>query len=169
MTAPRKPPGTTRRRQLGPSARVLPAEGRKGKAPPLPRKRPAWLAETRQWWARIWRSPSRRCGRRLTTTSPCGSRGSARSSRAEAQLLERAFAGAAYVDHDLVFADELGGPHHPQRLTEWFGKLRKAAGIPAGTLHVLRHTAATPALTEGVPINIVAARLGDDPNTVLDT
>lgn len=58
MPALRKPPGTTRRRQLGPSARVLPAEGRKGKAPPLPRKRPAWLAETRQWWARIWRSPS---------------------------------------------------------------------------------------------------------------
>jgi hypothetical protein len=58
MPALRKPPGTTRRRQAGPAARVLPAEGRKGKPPALPRKRPAWLAETRQWWARIWRSPS---------------------------------------------------------------------------------------------------------------
>lgn len=87
----------------------------------------------------------------------------------EAQLLERAFAGEAYVDSDLVFADELGGAIHPQRLTEWFGKHRKAAGPPTGTLHVLRHTAATLALTEGVPVHIVAARLGDNPNTVLDT
>ena len=43
------------------------------------------------------------------------------------------------------------------------------AGIPTGTLHTLRHTAATLALTEGVPVHIVAARLGDDPNTVLST
>jgi integrase len=60
-------------------------------------------------------------------------------------------------------------PIRPPRLTEWFGKHRKAAGIPTGTLHVLRHTAATLALTEGVPVHIVAARLGDDPNTVLST
>jgi integrase len=87
----------------------------------------------------------------------------------EAQLLERAFAGEAYADLDLVFADELGGPIHPQRLTERFGKLRAAAGLALGTLHILRHTAATLALTEGVPVHIVAARLGDDPNTVLGT
>jgi integrase len=87
----------------------------------------------------------------------------------DAQLLERDFAGDAYADRDLAFADELGGPIHPQRLTEWFGKYRKAAGIPAGTLHVLRHTAATLALTSGVPVHIVAARLGDTPQTVLGT
>ena len=50
-----------------------------------------------------------------------------------------------------------------------FGTHRKAAGIPTGTLHILRHTAATLALTEGVPVHIVAARLGDDPKTVLST
>jgi integrase len=87
----------------------------------------------------------------------------------EAQLLECDFAGPAYVDGDLVFADGIGGPIHPQRLTAWFGKYRKAAGIPTGTLHTLRHTAATLALTEGVPVHIVAARSGDDPNTVLST
>ena len=38
-----------------------------------------------------------------------------------------------------------------------------------GTLHVLRHTAATLALTHGVPVHIVAARLGDDPKTILGT
>jgi integrase len=87
----------------------------------------------------------------------------------EIQLAERAFAGDAYLDQDLVFADELGGTIHPQRLTEWFGQLRKAAGLPTGTLHVLRHTAATLALTSGIPVHIVAARLGDNANTVLST
>jgi integrase len=72
----------------------------------------------------------------------------------EVQLAERAFAGPAYVDSDLVFADELGGPIHPQRLTWRFAQLRKAAGIPTGTLHVLRHTAATLMLTNGVPLHV---------------
>jgi integrase len=91
------------------------------------------------------------------------------SAHREAQLLERAFAGEAYVDQDLVFADELGRPIHPQRLTERFGVHRKAAGLLAGTLHVLRHTHATIALTSGVPLHVVAARLGDRPETVLRT
>lgn len=72
----------------------------------------------------------------------------------ETQLLERDFAGNAYVDCDLVFADEIDGPIHPQRLTESFRQLRKAAGLPTGTLHVLRHTAVTLALTAGVPVHI---------------
>ena len=46
---------------------------------------------------------------------------------------------------------------------------RNAAGIPAGTRHVLRHTAATLALTNGVPVHIVAARLGTTPKTILGT
>jgi integrase len=87
----------------------------------------------------------------------------------DAQLLERDYAGDAYTDLDLVFANELGGAIHPQRLTEWFARHRKAAGIVTGTLHVLRHTAATLALTSGVPVHIVAARLGDTPATVLGT
>jgi integrase len=87
----------------------------------------------------------------------------------ERQLLERDFAGDAYQDRDLVFCDELGGTIHPQRLTEWFTRHRKAAGIPTGSLHVLRHTAGTLALTSGVPVHIVAARLGDTPTTVLST
>ncbi len=34
---------------------------------------------------------------------------------------------------------------------------------------MLRHTHATIALTEGVPLHLVAGRLGDDPTTVLRT
>lgn len=87
----------------------------------------------------------------------------------DAQLLERDFTVDAYQDHDLVFCDGLGGPLRPNWLTERFRERRKQAGIPTGTLHVLRHTAATLALTSGVPVHIVAARLGDDPKTVLAT
>jgi integrase len=87
----------------------------------------------------------------------------------DTQVLERDFAGPAYVDRDFVFADALGGPINPQRLTGWFSGHRKAAGIPTGSLHTLRHTAATLALTSGVPVHIVAARLGDDPKQILTT
>jgi integrase len=68
-----------------------------------------------------------------------------------------------------VFADELGEPIKPHVVSDAFRRHRKAAGIPSGSLHVLRHTAATIALTEGVPLHIVAARLGDDPRTLLGT
>ena len=87
----------------------------------------------------------------------------------DVQRLERDLAGPGYDDRDLVFADELGRPIYPSRLGERFVKARKAAGLPTGTLHTLRHTAATIALTERVPLHIVAARLGDDPKTILDT
>jgi integrase len=87
----------------------------------------------------------------------------------EAQVLGRDFAGPAYEDSDLVFATAPGTPIQPGRVTERFRELRKGAGLPVGSLHVLRHTAATLALTSGVPVHIVAARLGDNPGTVLST
>jgi hypothetical protein len=45
----------------------------------------------------------------------------------------------------------------------------QGGGYPTGSLHVLRHRAATLALTSGIPVHIVAARLGDDPKMVLST
>jgi integrase len=89
----------------------------------------------------------------------------------QTQQLERDLAGPAYDDGDLVFADELGRPIHPQRVTEWFRKHREAAGLPSDSLHVLRHTHITLALTATppVPLHIVAGRVGDDPKTILGT
>jgi integrase len=78
----------------------------------------------------------------------------------EAQVRERDLAADAYEDRDLIFADELGGIINPQRLTEKFAALRKAAGIRAGRLHDVRHSAATHLLSRGVPVHIVSARLG---------
>jgi integrase len=83
------------------------------------------------------------------------------------QTLERALAGPAYEDLDLVFCDALGRPLRPDSTSTAFLQHRKAAKIPVGSMHVLRHTAATIALTENVPLHVVAARLGDDPKTVL--
>lgn len=87
----------------------------------------------------------------------------------DVQLTERDFALDAYEDQDLVFANELGGAIHPQQLTAWFSQLRKAAGIRTGSLHILRHTAITLMLTNGIPIHVVAARVGDTPTTILNT
>ncbi len=70
-----------------------------------------------------------------------------------------------------MFCDELGRPLRPQGLTGWFMRHRKAAGIPTGSLHILRHTSATLALTANppVPLHVVAGRLGDRPETILGT
>ncbi len=89
----------------------------------------------------------------------------------EVQQLERDLAGDAYQDGDLVFCNEIGRPIYPKVLTARFAAERKAAGIPTGTLHILRHTAATLALTADspTPLHIVAGRLGDDPTTLLST
>jgi len=78
----------------------------------------------------------------------------------ERQLGERERAGDAYVDCDLIFADELGAAINPQRLTEWFGALRARAAIRPGRLHDVRHSHATHLLTDGIPVHVVAARLG---------
>jgi integrase len=85
----------------------------------------------------------------------------------DAQKLERALAGDAYQDQDLVFCDELGAPISPQWISGSFLAHRKASGLHTGTLHTLRHTAATLMLTNGIPLHVVAARLGDRPETLL--
>jgi integrase len=77
------------------------------------------------------------------------------------QHLERDLAGPPYQDHDLVFCNEIGQPIRPTKLGERFVKLRKYAGLPVGSLHTLRHTHITIALTEGIPVHVVAARAGD--------
>jgi integrase len=86
----------------------------------------------------------------------------------EVQQLERDLAGDAYEDNDLMFADELGRMIPPWWLTDAFARLRKAAGLPTGSLHILRHTVATIGLRT-IPLHVIAARLGDDPRQILST
>jgi len=76
----------------------------------------------------------------------------------DTQRLERDLAGAAYEDGDLAFCDELGRPIQPKWLTKRFTTLRAAAGIPTGSLHILRHTAAMLALTATPPCRSTSSR-----------
>jgi integrase len=107
------------------------------------------------------------------TVTPCKTAGSHRTvtldeetvawleRHREAQIEEKDAAGLeVYLDNDLIFADAIGRPLNPQRITEAFAKHRSAAGIRPGRLHDLRHSHATHLLTRGIPVHIVAARLG---------
>jgi integrase len=49
-------------------------------------------------------------------------------------------AGPAYAGSGYVAADELGAPLYPERLTDWFAELCRAAGVPPIRLHDLRGT-----------------------------
>jgi integrase len=82
-----------------------------------------------------------------------------RAHRAE-QLEERLALGVGYRDGDLVFAKVTGEPLHPSYVSRTFDRRVKAAGVPRIRLHDLRHTAATTMLEEGVPLKVVAERLG---------
>lgn len=106
------------------------------------------------------------------TIQPCKTKGSHRTIRLdaetvealerhrEAQIAEKDTGGEAYSDRDLIFCDELGGFISPPMITAWWHEHRKASGIRPGRLHDLRHSAATHLLTAGVPVHVVAARLG---------
>jgi integrase len=48
----------------------------------------------------------------------------------ETQQLERAVAGPVYCDQDLVFANEIGQPISPHRVTEWFKRHRTPPASP---------------------------------------
>jgi integrase len=76
------------------------------------------------------------------------------------QLEYRLKAGPAFEDRGLVFANETGGPLHPNSLAIRFRKLIAAAGVPAIRFHDLRHTCATLLLSQGVHPKVVQERLG---------
>lgn len=78
-----------------------------------------------------------------------------------AQDAQRDAAGATWQDRDgLVFTDAIGRPHHPESVTSAFGRLVVRSGMGPLRLHDLRHTAATMALSAGVPVVDVSEMLG---------
>ena len=77
------------------------------------------------------------------------------------QAEQRLAAGAAWADElGLAFTRDDGRPLHPMHLTDAFRKLVPAPGLPRIRLHDLRHTHATLLLQAGVPVKVVADRLG---------
>ncbi len=86
------------------------------------------------------------------------------------QLEERLAAGAAYdVDSAHMFTDELGQPLSPGGVSNRFDRIVAKLDIPRISLHGTRHTCGTILVLAGVPINVVAARLGHDPAILLRT
>ncbi|MBZ5613405.1 MAG: site-specific integrase [Acidobacteriia bacterium] len=61
---------------------------------------------------------------------------------------------------DLVFTTATGRPIHSDKLAQRFKHILREAGLPTIRLYDLRHTAATLALSAGVPPKVVAEQLG---------
>lgn len=96
------------------------------------------------------------------------------------QASERLAFGPAYADVEgLVFTWQDGSPVLPDYVTKLFPKVQAtlaavleredAPALPRLTVHELRHTHATMLLRDGVPVHIVAKRLGHkDPSVTLN-
>lgn len=97
------------------------------------------------------------------------------------QARERLQWGPSYADREgLVFTWEDGRPILPDFITKSFKKIQQAVeaarvdsdaadALPLLVVHELRHSHATILLRQGVPVHIVAKRLGHkDPSVTLD-
>jgi integrase len=74
---------------------------------------------------------------------------------------EKAAAGERWLNLDLVFTNELGGPVDRHNLAQRnFRRILETAALLRIRLYGLRHTAATLALAAGVPIKVVSKMLG---------
>ncbi len=62
---------------------------------------------------------------------------------------ERRRHGAGYEDHGLLFCWADGRPIYPETITDQFNRLVDRAGLPAITLHGVRHTYTTMSLRAG--------------------
>jgi integrase len=83
--------------------------------------------------------------------------------RQEVQEFDRQFSGEYWQGNadDLVFTTKVGMPVSDRNLaTRDFASICEAAGVGRWHLHECRHTAATLALINGVPIEFVANMLG---------
>ncbi|WP_184844220.1 tyrosine-type recombinase/integrase [Kribbella solani] len=96
------------------------------------------------------------------------------------QLADIDVAGAAWLDSGHVFTNGLGRPIYPDSVSQLMAKsikaynqpedsaLRPTHPLPHARLHDLRHVHATMLLVAGVPVHVVADRLGHaDPAVTL--
>ena len=70
------------------------------------------------------------------------------------------------VSADLVFTWADGSPIHPDTASRILARLSLKAGLPRLTAHGHRHSYATAALSARVPVEVVAARLGNSVRVV---
>lgn len=71
--------------------------------------------------------------------------------------------GVPWSDDRLIVVDEAGTPLRPERYSDEFQKIAKAAGLRRIQLKGLRNTSVSLMLALGIPVHIVAAWHGHDP------
>jgi integrase len=89
------------------------------------------------------------------------------------QAEEKLRLGPGYNDDGYVFCQWDGHPYHPERFSrefdrnrEYFNRDHPDGQLPPITLHGLRHTWATLALSAGIDIKIVSERLNHSSTTI---
>lgn len=114
--------------------------------------------------------PTKRPRSKATVGLHPGTVASLRRRKAQ-QAAERLTMGAGWpgpdsVHTDLVFTWPDGRAIDPDTLTGMVARLSVLAGLPRLTPHGLRHSFASAALAARVPVEVVAARLGNTPRVV---
>ena len=72
----------------------------------------------------------------------------------------RAMFGRDYADNNLIFCQPGGQHYSPDRLGARVAELMRGVGLNGVSLHSLRHSHASILLSKGVPVSVVAQRLG---------
>jgi integrase len=78
----------------------------------------------------------------------------------QTQRLERIAAGARWTDTEYVFTTEIGTPIDPDNLQRAWRKITTRAGLGNLRFHALRRSAATVALAQGVPLEVISRQRG---------
>jgi integrase len=76
------------------------------------------------------------------------------------QARDKELFGADYEDVDLIFCRPEGGYLRPDKVSVRVTELARKCGLKGVGIHSLRHTHASELLSKGVPIAVVAERLG---------
>ena len=76
------------------------------------------------------------------------------------QNAERLRLGEYYQDKGFVFAQDTGGPMHPDSVTTWLTRFSKRHGLPHVNAHAFRHTMASMLYFNGVDSVSISKRLG---------
>ena len=72
-----------------------------------------------------------------------------------AQNKEKLQAGSGYIDHGMIFCNEIGEYISPDTLSRYYAKAIKSSGVRHVKFHGLRHAFATRALEEGANIKVI--------------
>ncbi len=73
---------------------------------------------------------------------------------------ERLRLGEYFVNQDFVFAQDNGGPMHPDSVTTWLDRFSKRHNLPHVNPHAFRHSMASLLFFNGVDAVSISARLG---------